>query len=347
MGGREQALGDRVAQGFNAFAGRTRDPQKRIAVLRSLRFHCPNALGVLAGVNLTRHDDHWLIEKMRTELRELVQDHVEIVRRVAAAEIGNIYQMHEHTRALNVAEELSSQSVAVVRAFDQPGHIGHHECSVVSGLHYAQIRNQGSKRIIRNLRFGRGKPGDQGGFTGIRETHQANVSEQLQRETDSREFAGLPFFVFGGSLVCGRGEPSVTPAAASAVRCNPALSRSGEIEQQLSGFGVMHFGSDGHRQLNSSAIAACAVAAFAVPTALRSVLGIEPEMQQRIVVLARNERDIAAVAAVTAARATARHELLAPEGQATVSAVARLQRNYYFINEHRMRDAAGASMRAN
>ena len=123
-------------------------------MLSSLRFHCSNTLGVLASVRFACYDNHWLIEQMCAELRELVQDHVEIVRRVAAAEIGNIYQVHEQTRALDVAEELSSQAVAFVRAFDQSGHIGHHECSVVSGLHYAQIRNQGGKRIIRNLRFG-------------------------------------------------------------------------------------------------------------------------------------------------------------------------------------------------
>jgi hypothetical protein len=105
----------------------------------------------------------------------------------------------------------------------------------------------------------------------------------------------------------------------------------------------MHFGPDGHRQLDTRAIAAGAIAAFAVPTALRGVLGIKSEMQQRIVVFAGDERDIAAVAAITAAWATARYELLAPEGHAAVSAVAGLQGNYYFINEHKMRDAGGAS----
>jgi hypothetical protein len=57
-------------------------------------------------------------------------------------------------------------------------------------------------------------------------------------------------------------------------------------------------------------------------------------MQQRIVVLACDQRDVSAVAAIAAARAAARHKLLAPESHAAISAVTGLHGNYYFVNKH-------------
>ena len=49
------------------------------------------------------------------------EDHVEVVRRIAPAEIGHIHQMHEHASTLNVPQKLHSKPVPIVRAFDQSG----------------------------------------------------------------------------------------------------------------------------------------------------------------------------------------------------------------------------------
>ena len=64
------------------------------------------------------------------------------------------------------------------------------------------------------------------------------------------------------------------------------------------------------------------------------VLGIEAEMQQRVVVLAGDQENVAAAAAVAAAGAAAGDELLAPERKAAVAAVAGLDRDDDFIDEH-------------
>jgi len=74
-----------------------------------------------------------------------------------------------------------------------------------------------------------------------------------------------------------------------------------------------------------------AVAAFAVPAALRRVFGIETEMEQRIAMDGGDHDDVAATAAIAAARATPRHVLLAPECEASVAAVAGFHRDFYFI----------------
>src|ERR1700722_1799071 len=76
------------------------------------------------------------------------------------------------------------------------------------------------------------------------------------------------------------------------------------------------------------------VAALAVAAPLALVLGIEAEMEQRILVRGRYEVDIAAAAAVAAARTAVRDILLAAKGETAVSAVSRLYVNPDFIDKH-------------
>jgi hypothetical protein len=58
-------------------------------------------------------------------------------------------------------------------------------------------------------------------------------------------------------------------------------------------------------------------------------------MDERIVALTRLHDDVATSAAIAAGRSAARHKLLSPERHAAIAAVARLDSNCGFINEHR------------
>jgi hypothetical protein len=73
------------------------------------------------------------------------------------------------------------------------------------------------------------------------------------------------------------------------------------------------------------------VAALAVAPALGLVFRIKAEVEQRVVVLRGDHYDIAAAAAVTAARSSARHELFAPERKNTVAAVSSFDGNDDFV----------------
>ena len=75
--------------------------------------------------------------------------------------------------------------------------------------------------------------------------------------------------------------------------------------------------------------------------ALRFVLGVIPKMNQRVMPLARLHDHVAAAAAVAARGATARHELLAPEGHAAVAAVPGLHANFGFIDKHGVAGVSG------
>src|SRR5882762_7960442 len=128
-------------------------------------------------------------------------------------------------------------------------------------------------------------------------------------------------------------EMLVATAAAAPVRNDEPLAGNREVVQHLAGECVLNDGAYRHWNVNRSAVVTCALAALAVPAALRFMLGIEAEVQQSVVMNARYHDHIAAPAAVTAAGPTARHKLLAPECHAPVSAVAGLYGNDYFVDE--------------
>ena len=89
-----------------------------------------------------------------------------------------------------------------------------------------------------------------------------------------------------------------------------------------------------HRQLDVLAVLAGLVAALAVPAAISAMLRIEAEVQQRVVVIAGNHEDRAAMAAIAARRSALGNELLAAERHAAVAAIAGLDPDLDFVDEH-------------
>jgi hypothetical protein len=71
-----------------------------------------------------------------------------------------------------------------------------------------------------------------------------------------------------------------------------------------------------------------------MPAALRLVLGIKTELDERVLVLGGNQEDVAAAAAIAAAWPATRNILLAPKGQATVAAIPGLYQDASFIYKH-------------
>ena len=132
----------------------------------------------------------------------------------------------------------------------------------------------------------------------------------------------------------GSRETRVAAAAASAAGDHHALIGAREIVHTFAGVGIIDDRPDRDLQDNACALAPGPVGAFTVASALRFVLGVEAEVDERVVALAGFHDDIAAAAAVAARGAAARDELLAAEGEASVAAVASLYADIGFVNEH-------------
>jgi hypothetical protein len=81
------------------------------------------------------------------------------------------------------------------------------------------------------------------------------------------------------------------------------------------------------------AFPACTVTALAVPASLGTMFWIKPEMKEGVVVLARDQNYIAAAPTISAARTSARHKLLTPERETSVSTVAGFHGHNDFVYE--------------
>src|SRR6185312_6156515 len=138
-------------------------------------------------------------------------------------------------------------------------------------------------------------------------------------------------------LMRGSGELRIAAPAASAAGHDDPLIWTGKVVDFFSGFIVVKNGADGNFKEDVGTLFTGAIGAFAVASTLRRVFRIEAEVYQRVVTLAGFHDDVAAAAAVTARRASARDVLLAPEGEASVAAVAGLYANFGFIDEHGIR----------
>src|SRR5207237_4427626 len=102
--------------------------------------------------------------------------------RVAARGAGNVEQVDEQARALDVAKELVAQPRPLVRAFDEPGDVGDDEAPAGVYRNHAKVGDQGGERVVGDLRLRGRDPGNQSGLADVRETDQAHVGEELQVE---------------------------------------------------------------------------------------------------------------------------------------------------------------------
>jgi hypothetical protein len=71
-----------------------------------------------------------------------------------------------------------------------------------------------------------------------------------------------------------------------------------------------------------------------MPAPFGFMLGIEAEVQKRVVVRTGDHDDVAASTAIAPARSTARDEFLSPERKTAVAAVTGFDQNRDFVYEH-------------
>src|SRR4051812_40578654 len=129
-------------------------------------------------------------------------------------------------------------------------------------------------------------------------------------------------------------EVLVAASAPSTVRDDHTLIRLGEIVNQFATLYVVNTGTNRNFQDDVVACLSGAVGTFAVTPALRVVFRIETKMNQGVVRLARLHDHVPTAPPVAATGAATRDELLPAEGNATVAAVAGLDTDFRFIDEH-------------
>src|SRR5471032_1587113 len=330
----QHPFGHGVLERVDTLAGDARYLEVGEPALSRQMAQCGHTLGILCRVHFGGRYDHRLLHQVFTETGQFFHDDFEVVHRLPPAAFGNIHQVYQQARALNMPQELDAQAMAQVRPFDEAGDVGHHEAAEIFQLDHTQIGLKSSERIVGDLRPGRRNPRDQRGLACIRKTHQPHVGQQLQFQAQPFLFAGPAGLMFGGRLVRGGGEMLVAASAPAAARHREALIGVSEIVEPLAGHLVIYHGAHRDLHLDGVAFGAGPLAAFAVAAALGLVLRVETEMQQRVGLLAGHQNHIAAAPAIAAARTAARDVFLPAECQAAVAAVAGLDQNSDFVNKH-------------
>src|SRR5579872_683766 len=135
-------------------------------------------------------------------------------------------------------------------------------------------------------------------------------------------------------LVSRSGEVLVATSPTSAARDYQAFVRTREVVNALTAVGVIKNGANRNLQHDIVTFRPAAVRALAMASTLALVLGIEAEVHQRVMTLARFHDDVTAASAVAARWSSPRYELLSTKGHAAIPAVARLHSNFGFIDEH-------------
>src|SRR5262245_44450380 len=123
-------------------------------------------------------------------------------------------------------------------------------------------------------------------------------------------------------------------AAPSAAGNQDGLAGLCKIMQRFSGLFIVNNSPQRHGDENILAVFSVTIAALAMPAAVRPKRVVVAKSQQRVFVRIGGEIDVAAVAAVAAARSALRDELLAAERNTAVSAVSCADRNFSFVDEH-------------
>jgi hypothetical protein len=120
-----------------------------------------------------------------------------------------------------------------------------------------------------------------------------------------------------------------------------ALPRALEIPELLACTGVVNYGADGHLYGKILTILTVPVGAFSVPSRVSPKGAVVPELQQRICVLGAFQGDITTPAAIAPAGSATRNELLTPECNTTIPALATGNMDLGFVNKHVESQSAG------
>ena len=239
--------------------------------------------------------------------------------------------MHQRGAALDMAEELESEALALAGALDEPRHVGDGEADI-AGLHDAEVGVQRREGVLGDLRPRGRDRGDQARLARGRVADQGDVGDGLELEGDFALPPGRAEQCETGGLALLRGERRVAESADAAGCRDEAHARLDEVDERLA-VGVFDDRADGDRQFEALAERAGAVVAHAEPAVAGVAVRRVVVRQERRDLRVGDEDDVAAVSAVAAVRAGEGLELLAADGHASVAALARAQVERHAVDE--------------
>ena len=128
--------------------------KEHMAVVERRTLKVGNLVGRARRVALVGNDDLRTLRKLGAILLELTVNNAIILDRIAILKPArHVDDVHNQGRALNVAQELMAQPLALARALDETGDVGNN-VRIFAGTHHAEVRNERGERVVGNLRTG-------------------------------------------------------------------------------------------------------------------------------------------------------------------------------------------------
>ena len=162
---------------------------------------------------------------------------------------------------------------------------------------------QRGERIVGDLRLRRAHLGEQRRLAGIRQPDDAGIRDQLEAQPDGQLLAGLAGIGVARRAIGGGLEAGIAEAAVAALRQHGLLAHLGEIGQQGLAVLVIDLRAGRHLEHQVAAVGAMAVLAHAVAAARGLEMLLVAVVDQRVEAVDRLDQDVAALAAIAAARA--------------------------------------------
>ena len=265
--------------------------------------------------------------------RKLGVDLLDVLHRVAPLRARDVHDVQNQAAAVNMAQEFVSQPRALGCALNQPGDVGDDKALALAGLHHAEVGRQGGEMVVGDLRLCRADAREDRGFADVGETDKPDIRQHLEFQRDLALLALCAALGKAGDLSRRRGEMPVAPAAAPAFAEDEVLV-GGHILDDFAALGVAHQRSWRHGNHRVLARGAVHLARLAVSAVFGDEFALVAEGKQGVGALVDAQDDVAAPAAVTAVGSARGDIFFAAEGDGAVSAVSRLDIDFYMIDKH-------------
>ena len=278
-------------------------------------------------------------------LLQLGLDDGEVGERIAVRfERAAVQHVHQGGAALDVAQEVVAQALALAGALDQAGDVGDGEADF-AGLDHAEVRDEGGEGVVGDLGPRGGHGGDQAGLAGGREADEGDVGDGLQFQDDVAGFAFDAEQREAGRAALLRGQRGVAEAADAAGGGDVFGAFGHEVGEDVAVLGLDH-GALGHRKDQGFAVLAAAPVAHAGAAVGGVPVGGVVVVEQGGGLGVHAQDDVAAVAAVAAVGTAEGLELLAVDGDTAVAAGTAGYVQYYPVYKARHVDLLSAVPRA-
>ena len=248
--------------------------------------------------------------------------------------------MHDKGRALDMAKELVTQTLAFMSTLDEAGNVSDDEAGVVACANNAKIRDERGEGIVSDLRTSSRDLGDQRAFARRRHADQSSVGHKLHLELDPALLSRFAKLCESRSATGRRDEMDVATTANAARHHRDTLAVMREVGDKLAGFlgfltVLAHNRANGNLQYQVLARGTMHTAAPSMGAALGFEMMLEAILDKRRDAAVGFNDHVSAVTAVAAVGTALRHMSFSAEGHAARAAVARFHMDMNLVYELR------------